>query len=77
MLLLTFRNVCWSPYLPPLGRQAPVWDRLNLVMAAWREQHGADALLELVADDSLVRVLGSDARSFHDLKRGRHSAPRP
>jgi hypothetical protein len=63
-------NVCWSPYLPPLGRQAPVWDRLRLVMAAWREQHGAATLLDLVADDSLVRVLGPDARSFLDLKRG-------
>jgi hypothetical protein len=62
-------NVCWSPYLPPLGRQAPVWDRLGLVMAAWREQHGADTLLELVADDSLVRVLGLDARAFLELKR--------
>jgi FHA domain-containing protein len=63
-------NVCWSPYLPPLGRQAPVWDRLGLVMAAWREQHGADTRLELVADDSLVRVLGPDARAFLELKRG-------
>jgi FHA domain len=63
-------NVCWSPYLPPLGRQAPVWDRLGIVMAAWREEHGADTLLELVADDSLVRVLGPDARLFLDLKRG-------
>jgi len=63
-------NVCWSPYLPPLGRQAPVWGRLGLVMSAWREQHGADALLELVSDDSLVRVLGPDARSFLELKRG-------
>lgn len=63
-------NVCWSPYLPPLGRQAPVWDRLGLVVSAWREQHGADALLELVADDSLVRVLGPEARAFLELKRG-------
>lgn len=62
-------NVCWSPYLPPVGRQAPVWDRLALVMAAWRSQHGADACLELVADDSLVRVLGPDARAFLALKR--------
>ena len=62
-------NVCWSPYLPPLGRQAPVWDRLGLVMSAWRAQHGADAELELIADDSLVRVLGPDARSFLALKR--------
>jgi len=62
-------NVCWSPYLPPIGRQAPVWDRLSFVMSAWREQHGADAQLELIADDSLVRVLGPDARSFLELKR--------
>ena len=62
-------NVCWSPYLPPLGRQAPVWERLGLVMAAWRAQHGDDARLELVADDSLVRVLGPDARAFLSLKR--------
>src|ERR1700742_1263577 len=62
-------NVCWSPYLPPLGRQAPVWDRLGLVMAAWQAQHGADTRLELVADDSLVRVLGPDARAFLALKR--------
>lgn len=38
-------------------------------MAAWRAQHGADAELELVADDSLVRVLGPDARAFLTLKR--------
>jgi hypothetical protein len=62
-------NVCWSPYLPPLGRQAPVWGRLGLVTDAWRAQHGPDAELELVADDSLVRVLGPDARAFLDLKR--------
>jgi FHA domain len=62
-------NVCWSPYLPPIGRQAPVWDRLGLVMAAWREQYGDGARLELVADDSLVRVLGPDARPFLALKR--------
>ena len=62
-------NVCWSPYLPPIGRQAPVWDRLDLVMTAWREQHGGEARLELVADDSLVRVLGPDTRPFLALKR--------
>jgi len=62
-------NVCWSPYLPPIGRQAPVWGRLDLVVSAWREQHGAGAELKLIADDSLVRVLGPDARSFLALKR--------
>ena len=61
-------NVCWSPHLPPAGRQAPVWERLGLVMAAWRELHD-DAEFELVADESLVRVLGPDARRFLDLKR--------
>lgn len=62
-------NVCWSPYLPPLGQQAPVWGRLNLVTAAWRAQHGAGARLDLVADDSLARVLGADARALLALKR--------
>jgi hypothetical protein len=62
-------NVCWSPYLSPVGRQAPVWGRLDLVMSAWRSLHGDDVRLELVADDSLVRVLGPDARAFLALKR--------
>jgi hypothetical protein len=61
-------NVCWSPYLPPVGRQAPVWERLALVMAAWRELHG-DARFELVADESLARVLGPEAGPFLRLKR--------
>jgi hypothetical protein len=56
-------NVCWSPYLSPVGRQAPVWDRLGLVMSAWRELHGPDTQFELVADESLPRVLDRDARS--------------
>ena len=38
-------------------------------MAAWREQHGGDAHFELVADDSLERVLGRDARHFLELRR--------
>jgi FHA domain len=62
-------NVCWSPHLPPVGQQAPVWGRLGLVMAAWRDLHGDDVQFELVADDSLVRVLGPDGRNFLDLKR--------
>jgi len=62
-------NVCWSPYLPPLGQRAPVWGRLALVTDAWRVQHGAEARLELVADESLFRVLGPDARRFLDLRR--------
>jgi hypothetical protein len=61
-------NVCWSPYLPPVGRSAPVWDRLGLVMAAWRSQHGDDARFELVADESLHRVLGVDARHLAALR---------
>jgi hypothetical protein len=62
-------NVCWSPYLPPVGKQAPVWDRLGLVMGVWRQLHGSEAHFELVADESLVRVLGPGARHFLDLKR--------
>jgi hypothetical protein len=63
-------NACWSPYLPPVGKQAPVWERLSLVMAAWREAHGADARFELVADESLPRVLGGASRDLLRLKRG-------
>jgi hypothetical protein len=62
-------NVCWSPHLPPVGRQEPVWERLALVMAAWRARHGEDAQFELVADESLVRVLGPDTPHFLELKR--------
>src|ERR1700728_4245660 len=62
-------NVCWSPYLPPIGRQAPVWDRLGLVMAAWREQDRDRARPEAEGDRSLGRVRGPDARAFLALKR--------
>ncbi|WP_131739803.1 FHA domain-containing protein [Actinomadura roseirufa] len=58
-------NVCWSPLLPPHGRRAPVWRRLELVMNAWRELHGG-ARFELVADDSLARTL-DDARGLRRL----------
>ncbi|HVT67283.1 MAG TPA: hypothetical protein VHF26_06010 [Trebonia sp.] len=61
-------NVCWSPYLPPLGLQAPVWDRLGLVMDAWRDLHGPDVHFELVADDSLERVLRQDAAALAELR---------
>ena len=50
-------NVCWSPYLPPVGRREPLWPRLALVLAAWRKLHGTGAGFTLVADESLVRVL--------------------
>ncbi len=50
-------NVCWSPILPPVGRRTPVWHRLDLVLAAWRDLHGAGARCTLVADESLVRAL--------------------
>ncbi|HUN31219.1 MAG TPA: hypothetical protein VMU95_04300 [Trebonia sp.] len=52
-------NVCWSPALPPLRKRRAYWDRLGLVMAAWRREHGGDARLHLVADASLRRVLDS------------------
>ncbi len=53
-------NVCWSPHLPPVGRREPLWPRLNLVLAAWRELHGSRARFTLVADESLVRVLNDE-----------------
>jgi hypothetical protein len=50
-------NVCWSPNLPPMRKRKAYWDRLGLVMAAWREEHGQDARFHLVADASLRRAL--------------------
>jgi hypothetical protein len=44
-------NVCWSPYLPPAGRRRPLWERLHLIMAAWRALHADDVRFYLVADD--------------------------
>src|SRR5579872_5288083 len=60
-------NVCWSPVLPPVGRRRVVWERLALVMAAWRREHGDGARLYLVADDSLARSMG-DAEELRKLK---------
>ena len=50
-------NVCWSPLLPPVGRRTPLWHRLDLIRAAWRELHGSHTQFVLVADESLVRAL--------------------
>jgi hypothetical protein len=55
--IIDVSNVCWSPVLPPVGRRRAVWERLALVMAAWRREHGDGARLYLVADDSLFRSL--------------------
>jgi hypothetical protein len=52
-------NVCWSPALPPLRKRRAFWDRLGLVMTAWRREHGDDVRFRLVADSSLRRVLDS------------------
>jgi hypothetical protein len=60
-------NVCWSPYLPPVGHRRPQWERLRLIMAAWRASHGEDARIFLVADDSLVRAI-DDATELRELK---------
>jgi FHA domain len=50
-------NVCWDARLPPEGHRRPIWSRLQLVMQAWRRQHGRDVRFHLVADDSLVHSL--------------------
>lgn len=60
-------NVCWSPALPPVGRRRPVWERLNLVMTAWRQLHGHEVRFHLVADESLLRIV-SDATEPRRLK---------
>lgn len=59
-------NVCWSPQLPPVGRRRPSWERLDLVVSAWRQAHGPDARVHLVADESLMRAL-EDAGELRQL----------
>jgi hypothetical protein len=59
-------NVCWSPQLPPVGRRRPSWERLDLVVSAWRHAHGTDARVHLVADESLMRAL-EDAGALRQL----------
>jgi hypothetical protein len=61
-------NVCWSPCLPPEDRHRPHWERLELVLAAWRELHGDGVRFRLVADDSLWRAFDrGDLREFRRL----------
>ena len=69
-------NVCWDPQLAPVGRRSPVWGRLELVTTAWRQAHGGDARIELVADNSLAYVL-DDARELKRLRAAGEIATRP
>lgn len=69
-------NVCWSPQLPPVGIRKPLWHRLELVLAAWRELHGSDARFILVADESLARVL-DDLSEYRRLRKDGELAARP
>jgi hypothetical protein len=59
-VVIDVSNVCWSPYLPPSGHRRPQWERLRLVMAAWRGLHGDDVRFYLVADESLARAIDED-----------------
>ena len=71
-------NVCYSSVLSPEGRRRPVWSRLGLVMDAWRELHGSDVRLALVADDSLAWALDeADAREFLRMRRADEVQTRP
>lgn len=69
-------NVCWSPQLPPVGYRAPLWQRLDLVLGAWRELRGADTRFTLVADESLARAL-DDASGYHRLRESGELATPP
>lgn len=71
-------NVCYSSVLPPQGRGRPVWSRLGLIMDAWRDLHGSDVRLALVADDSLTWALDdADAREFLRMCRACEVETRP
>lgn len=69
-------NVCWDPQLAPVGRRSPVWGRLELVTTAWRQAHGSDARIALVADNSLAYVL-DDARELKRLRAAGGITTRP
>ena len=69
-------NVCWSPHLPPVNRPTPLWHRLELVLAAWRELHGSRTQFMLVADESLVRVL-DDVTEYRKLRDSGELVTRP
>ncbi len=69
-------NVCWSPQLPPVGRRTPLWYRLELVLATWRELYGSRTQFMLVADESLVRVL-DDVSEYRKLRNSGELATRP
>ena len=69
-------NVCWSPRLPPVGRRMPLWRRLELVLAAWRELHGRCTRFTLVADESLARAL-DNVVEYRRLRDNGELATRP
>jgi FHA domain len=69
-------NVCWSPQLPPVGCRKPLWHRLELVLAAWRELHGRQTRFELVADHSLVSAL-DEVREYRRLRSNGELVARP
>src|ERR1700740_2189290 len=60
-------NVCWSPYLPPTGHRRPLWERLHLIMAAWRALDADDVRFHLVADASRARAVDATTE-LSDLK---------
>jgi hypothetical protein len=69
-------NVCYSSQLPPPGHQRPIWHRLELVEAAWRELHGRRTHFTLVADESLVRALDNVAE-YRRLRKNGELVTRP
>lgn len=54
----------------------PLWNRLELVLTAWRELHGSRTRFVLVADESLVRVL-DDVTEYRKLHESGKLATRP
>jgi hypothetical protein len=69
-------NVCWSPQLPPVGCRKPLWHRLELVRAAWRELHGRQTQFALVADESLVHAL-DEVSAYRMLRKNGELATHP
>ncbi|GLW10925.1 hypothetical protein Misp01_60530 [Microtetraspora sp. NBRC 13810] len=63
-------NVCWSPRIPPLGRQVPLLSRLEAVRECWVRTYGTAAPLTLIGDRSLQHTLPpGDRHRLHESVR--------
>jgi hypothetical protein len=60
--VLDVSNICCSELLPPVRSRMASWNRLILVMEAWRRRYDENARLYLVADEALAFKLDDAER---------------